>query len=192
MGLLTNLSRANGNFRLFLESLRLIVASNTAGYQIPTWLGEIPVTYLFNESQGNHGRVLEFVSEREQAPVLRTHSFAGLRLAERTAASATPEFFCRVWSSRGWARGGGTATLHTNRNSVGCGSFAWFIPDRLVPATDLRVTEAPANGRVVFEGNAWAYIPNPNFVGEDSFAMEGMGFNGGYIPMRGRVSVRVE
>lgn len=118
----------------------------------------------------------------------RSFALMGVLLASSVAASA-----CEVKISRNWASvRGGFATVVLAPNAPPCG--ATLPAPRLGTVLAVRLAGGPAHGRVTVSAAAFAYEPNPGFIGEDRFTLvaSGQSRGGRHLRMRGVVTVIVQ
>lgn len=81
---------------------------------------------------------------------------------------------CKGSNGRGWGSGKGAGQFEMTMADKTCQiSFPGFVNDAAktrVPATDVKLTRAPASGKIgIVAGKGLIYTPNPGFKGSDSF-----------------------
>lgn len=98
-------------------------------------------------------------------------TIATLALVMLTSTSAYAE--CTGSNGRGWGNGQGNGKFEMTAADKRCQiSFPGFINDAnktRIPASDMKMTRAPKNGKVSLGKDGPIYTPNPGFKGDDKF-----------------------
>ena len=87
--------------------------------------------------------------------------------------ASVAEAACSGGLGRGWASGKGNGTLEMTTADKVCNvGYAAFINDATkarTPATQVKLTTAPKNGKIGATADGIVYTPNPGFRGSDKF-----------------------
>lgn len=80
---------------------------------------------------------------------------------------------CEGSNGRGWGSGKGNGAFEMTTADKSCQiTFPGFIDDatnKRTPATEMKLTRAPKNGKITVNSEGPIYTPNPGFTGKDKF-----------------------